>query len=121
MRKPEIIKHKEKEILYINFSNLKKKEQIIELKDLSGNLIQQQEVNSVLALTNLEGMFFDYEIRSHFIQVAKKNTLHIKASAIIGLYGLLSVLYNGFIKITGRNIKQFKTKKEALEYLSSFE
>ena len=120
MRKPEIIKHNGKEIIYLNFSNLKKKDQVIDLEVAGGELIQQQKFNSALVLTNMENMFFNNEIRTVFIKIAKENTPHIKGAAVIGLYGIISVMYKGFLAATGRNIKLFKTKEEALVYLTSF-
>lgn len=120
MKEPEIIKHNDKNIIYLNFSNIKKKDQIIDLEIAGGELIQQQKFNTALVLTNMGNMFFNNEIRTVFIQIAKDNTPNIKAAAVIGLYGIISCMYKGFLIATGRNIKLFKTKKEALEYLTSF-
>jgi hypothetical protein len=120
MRQPEIIKYKGKEVLYLNFTNLRKNNHIKSLESLGGEYIRQQELNSVLVLTNMENMYFDLDIRKHFIKVVKENEPYVRASAVIGLYGLISFMYDGFIKLSGRNIKQFKTRKEAMEYLISF-
>lgn len=120
MKKPEIIRHNGKEIIYLNFSNIKKKDQIIDLEVAGGELIQQQKFNTALVLTNMENMYFNNEIRTVFIQIAKENAPNIKGAAVIGLYGLISYMYKGFLIATGRNIKLFKSKEEALEYLTSF-
>lgn len=121
MRNPEEITYKGKKIIYLNFSDLKKKPNIIKLESDGGNFIQQCDINSALVLTNMKNMFFDYEIRNHFIEVAKANHPYVKASAVFGLYGLISLMYGNFIKKSGRNIKLFKSKKEALDYLVSFD
>lgn len=121
MRNPEEITYKGKKIIYLNFSDLKKKPNIIQLESDGGKIIQQQDINSALVLTNMKNMFFDYEIRNHFIEVAKANHPHVKASAVFGLYGLISLMYGNFIEKSGRNIKLFKSKKEALDYLVSFD
>lgn len=120
MRKPDIIKHNGKQIIYLDFSNLKKKEQIIDLEIEGGELIQDQKFNSALVLTNMENMFFNNEIRTIFIKIARENSPYIKGAAVIGLYGLISLMYKGFLLATGRNIKLFKSKEEALKYLTSF-
>lgn len=120
MRKPKIIQFNGKEIIYLNFSNLKKKDQILALEILGGELIQSQKFNASLVLTNMEKMHFNHDIRNQFITIAKANTPFVKAGAVIGLYGIISVMYKGFLAATGRNIKLFKTKEEALEYLTSF-
>jgi hypothetical protein len=83
-------------------------------------MIQKHGFKSVLVLTNMRNMFFNNEIRNHFIDVAKANSPYVRASAVIGLRGLLAYMYNDFIKKTGRNIKMCETRKEALKYLVSF-
>lgn len=120
MRKPKLIKYKRKEIIYLDFSDLKKKEAILDLEQLGGELIQSQKINTALTLTNMENMFFDNQIRAHFIRISRANAPYVKAGAVIGLYGLISFMYQGFLKATGRNIKLFKTRQEALDYLTSF-
>ena len=120
MRKPEIIRHKDADIIYLNFSNLRNQEQIIKLENDGAELIQKQKFNSVLTLTNMDGMFFNNDIRNHFTKVVKSNTPFVKAGAVIGLNGLISIMYKSFIAITGRNIKLFKTKEEALDYLVNY-
>jgi len=119
MRKPEIIMHQGKEIVYIDLSGLREVAEIFKLEDESAALIQSRGLNKTLTLTNMEGMFFNNEIRSHFAEVVKNNTPYVKASAVIGLSGLISIMYNGFVSLTGRNVKSFKSRAEALEYLTS--
>lgn len=120
MRKPEILKHKDASIIYLDFSNLKDIDEIIQLEDAGAALIQKQNFNSALTLTNMDGMFFNNDIRNHFSKVVKANSPFVKASAVTGLNGLISIMYKSFVTLTGRNVKLFKTKDEALNYLASF-
>jgi hypothetical protein len=120
MRKPKIIKYKGHEIVYLDFSNMRKKDSIIETERLAGEFIQQHDFNSLLVLSNMEDMLFDHEIRDIFLDVVKENAPYIKAAAAIGVYSIMSIMYDDFIRQSGRNIKQFKTKPEALDYLISF-
>lgn len=119
MKKPEIVKHKGVDIVYLNFTNMKDVGEICKLEDLGGELIQTHKFNSVRTLTNMEGMFFNNEVRNHFSKVVKANGPYVKSAAVIGLTGLISIMYKSFITITGRNIKLFKTKDEAIEYLAN--
>lgn len=121
MRKPKTIKYKGNDILYLDFSNMRKKESIIETERLAGEHIQNHDFNSLLVLSNMENMMFDHETRDFFLHVVKKNAPYIKAAAVIGIYGLMSIVSDDFIKQSGRNIKQFRTRAEALDYLISFE
>ena len=121
MKKPELITYKGKQVIYLDFSGLKNKQQIHQLEKAAGIFIQNQHVNSALVLTNIKDMYFNNELRTHFIKTARANEPFIKASAIIGLYGLAAFIFNDFLKQADRKIKPLKTKEEALEYLSSLD
>lgn len=119
MRKPEIIYSGEKSIVYLDFSGLKTKEEIIEQLNSFGRYIQTQPLNSVVTLTNLDGMYFNTEIFNAFTSYVKKNNPHVRESAVIGMKGLMQIFYKGFVKVTGRNIKVCNTKDEALLALNT--
>ena len=121
MKKPELITYKGKQLVYLDFSNLKNKNEVHKLEKAAGEFIQKQHVNSALVLTNIENMYFNNELRTCFIDTARANGPYIKASAIIGLYGLATFIYNDFLKQTGRRIVTHRTKEEALDYLASFD
>ena len=74
--------------------------------------IRQQSPNSVLTLTNTENMFFNNEMRKHFEEKVKGNEPYVKAGAIIGMTGLISIMYGAFVRITGRNLTLYKIRKK---------
>lgn len=117
MSKPELITYKGKTILYLDFSNIRDKAAIFKLEDDGAKYIRSQAPNSVLTLTNMDGMFFNNDIKKYFEEVVKGNAPYVKTGAVIGLNGLISIMYNAFIKITGRNIRSFQSKEDALEFL----
>ena len=117
MKKPELITYKGKQVIYLDFSDLKNERQIQQLTKASGSYIQKHRINSVLVLTNIKNMYFNNELRMEFINTSKNNGPYIKASAIIGLYGLASFVFDDFLKQAGRKISVMKTKEQALEYL----
>lgn len=121
MRKPEVIEYKNHKILYLNFENLRRPNHIKSLEEFAMDYINQQKINSVLVLTNVSNMFFNNEIRNHFIKISIANSPYIKASAIYGLQGISKYMFNDFINKTGRNIQAFKSRKEGLQYLISFD
>jgi hypothetical protein len=118
MRQPEIIYHKGKTILYLDFTNMKDKEEIMKLEEEGASYIRKQPLNSVLTLTNMENMFFNNELKKFFEEKVKGNTPYVKAGSVIGMTGLISIMYNAFVSVTGRNIKSFKSKEEALDHLA---
>lgn len=121
MRKPEIIQYKGHQVIYLDYSNLKDKEEIIRMVFDGSELIRSQPLNTVLSLVNMENMFFNNEIRNVITENVKKNTPHVKMSAVYGLNGLISIMFNSFLRMSGRNVKSFRTREDALEYLISEE
>ena len=118
MRQPEIIYHKGKTILYLDFTNMKNRDEIMKLEEEGASYIRKQPMNSVLTLTNMENMFFNNELKKFFEDKVKGNAPFVKSGAVIGMTGLISIMYNAFVNVTGRNIRSFKNKEEALDYLA---
>jgi hypothetical protein len=119
MRKPEIISYKGKNIIYIDLSGMKNQDEIMQLEKEASELIRQQPPKSALTLTNMDGMYFNNTLKSYFESLVKLNAPHVKSGAVIGMNGLISIMYNAFVSMTGRNIKSHKSKEEAMEYLVS--
>jgi hypothetical protein len=120
MRNPKIINHKGHDIVYLDFSNMKRKSNIVETEKQAGAYIQKHAFNSLLVLSNMENMNFDHQVRDTFLDVVKDNAPFIKAAAVIGVKGLMNFVFDDFVRQSGRNFKAFKTKEEALDYLVSF-
>jgi hypothetical protein len=118
MRKPEILNYNGKTILYLDFTDMKDKDEIMKLEKDGSDWIRSQALNSVCTLTNMQGMFFNNELKNWFESIVKLNAPYVRAGAVIGMTGLISIMYNAFVTVTGRNIKSFKSKDEALEYLA---
>jgi hypothetical protein len=119
MRKPEIISYKGKTIIYLDFTNMKDKDEIVKLEKEGSDWIRSQALSSVYTLTNMEAMFFNNDLKKWFEDIVKQNAPYVKAGAVIGMTGLISIMYNAFVTVTGRSIKSCKSKEEALEYLAS--
>ena len=119
MRKPEFIRIDNQIVTYLDFSELKKKEEVLDQIKIYADYIKKQHYNSLITVTNLEGMYFNTEVYNVFTEYVKQNNPHVKQSAVIGLKGLMQIFYKGFVKITGRNVLVCNTKNEALNELTS--
>jgi hypothetical protein len=75
-------------------------------------------MGSVLTLTNISGMHFNSEIKDLFQIFIKGNKPFVKSGAVVGLSGLQQLVYNGLMKITGRDIKSFNSITEAKDWLA---
>jgi len=112
-----MINYRENSIYYIDFSNIKKQDEILKIINESTTYIRKQHINSVLVMTNIENMFFNSVIRSEFLDFLKGNKPYIKRSAIIGMSGLQRILVNGLMSVSGRNVRSFDNEISAKEYI----
>ncbi len=119
MKKPELINYNGKTFFFMDFSNMKTKEEVITLIKPSAEYIRSQPEQSVLTLTNIGGMHFNSEIKNAFTDFISGNKIHVKAGAVYGLGGLQRIVYNGLMKVTGRDLRSFETMSQAQEWLSS--
>jgi len=119
MRKPEFINYNGKTFFFMNFSDLREVDAVKALVQESANYIRSQPEKSVLTLSNITGMHFNNEIKNVFSDFLKGNKPYIKASAVVGLGGLQRIVYNGIMKLTGREIRSFENIMVAQDWLSA--
>ena len=119
MRQAEIIRSGGIEIVYLDFSGLRKKEDVLAQMEAYGTYLRQKPFKSQYTLTNLEDMYFNTEVYNRFTSYVKANNPYVKGSAVIGLKGMMQIFYKGFVKITGRNVKVCNSKSEAVMALSN--
>jgi hypothetical protein len=118
MARTQQLNHKGKDIFYMDFSNLKTLNEINAVINESINFIRIKPAFSFYCLTNTKEMHFSNEIKDLFQNFVKGNKPFIRSSAVVGLSGLQQIVYNGLMKITGRDIKSFSTLEEAKEWLA---
>ena len=120
MRTPQIINYKNHAVVYLDFSYLRSTDEINDLIGKAIAEIRRRPLKSVLTLTNIDGMYFTNTIFSVFSKYVRENSPYVKASAVVGMTGLISIMYNGFVKVTGREVKAFRSETDALEYLANY-
>lgn len=108
---------KGKIIYHMDFSNLNDLDQIRAVIKEGAMFIRSKPASSVLTLTSIHGMHFNNEIKEIFKDFISCNKPYVKAGAVVGLNGLQQIVYNGLMKITGREIKSFGNIDEAAEWL----
>lgn len=118
-RSPIVIFYKQKRIIYIDFSELRNADEIFAFAEKSSSLFRQNLPKSVLVLANVSGMSFNRDIYSRLMAYMKNNDPYLKACAVVGMSGLMQVLYTAVAKFSGRNLKPFANEAEAKEYLAA--
>jgi len=119
VRTPRIVEYKHIQIVYIDFANVKKAEDIYSIMDIASAFIRKYPLKSLYTLTNISGMHFNNEIFNRFTAYVKGNNPYVKASAVVGMTGMMQIFYNSFTKITGRDVKAVFSEIEAKEFLAT--
>lgn len=117
------IEHKEKKILFVDYSNVKSKEKMIEILEEFHSIIgdRNKPLNRFLILSDvtkaITGSFFFEEAK----RLGLLNESKLDKSAILGASGLKGVMlkyYNMTVK-PDNHAAPFDTKEQALDYLVS--
>ena len=117
MPRTQQLNHDGTEIYYMDFSNVTNLDEIKGIINESKKFIRVQPLGTVVTLTNMQGMHFSNEIKDLFNDFIKGNKPYVKAGAVVGLSGLQQIVYNGLMKMTGRDIKSFSSIDEAKVWL----
>lgn len=120
MREPQFISREGIPILNVDFSNMKTKEEVLDLISLAKKSISIRPPKSIFTLTNLSNMYFNTEVYTAISDYARMNEPYVKASAVVGLSGLMMIFYNGFLKLSKRDVRAFSTEEEAVNYLLEY-
>jgi hypothetical protein len=119
MDRTQIIHYQGKKILFIDFSNLQTADEIRAIAQDVKTYIHAQPPMSAYTLATIEGMHFNGEIKDIFFDLVKSNKPYVKAGAIVGVSGLRQVVFNGIMKMTGRDTRSFSTLQLAKDWLAS--
>lgn len=119
MNRCYFIDHKGIRIFYIDFTNLRTEKEIEDVIIESKNLIRSSSKKSMINLANIEGMHFNNNIKELFTEYVKGNADYVKKSAIVGVTGLKKIVFNGIMKITGRDVYCLNSIDEAKNWLTN--
>lgn len=117
MSKTYFLTHKGIDIYYMDFSGLRTEQEIVEVINESKAHIRKQHPKSVMGLANIDNMHFNSTIKELFADFIKGNKDYMKASAVVGVTGLKQIVFNGVMKITGRDVKSFGSVADAKDWL----
>ena len=117
MSRIERIAYKDRQILSIDHSNLEEAE-LLENMRAATKLMLEHKGDKLLCLISFEGTYttekvFD-ELKSKEALESMKN---VEKTAVLGVTGIKKIFLNAYNQMTGKQIRAFNTKNEALEYL----
>lgn len=112
------IMHAGKRMLYLDFTKMTKEEFYESLKK-ARVIIDVEPEKSLLVLVNVEGATFDTSISGAMKEFSKANTPYVRATAVYGMTGLMTVIFRGIMTFTGRkNLAPFDSLEKAKDYLA---
>jgi hypothetical protein len=111
------IRHKQKELLQLDFSECAPEELLIHIKK-ARDIITQQPPNSMRIITNLT----DLRVNKDTVKILKEyielNKSFVLASAVFGVSAQTKVLFNTVITLARRDIRLFDTEEAAKDWLA---
>ena len=105
-------------IVFQDFRNLQTPEEAAAAFDESRKAIQHQPPGSVLVLTDFTGSRFTPPMVDAAKQLATENRNYVKASALVGLSSIQTVLFTGVNRAADRHIAWFDDLPAAKRWLA---
>lgn len=118
MKSFEFVTYKGKQIAVVDLAETTPEEAIAIMEE-AGRQIRKLPPKSALVVTDGTHAVFSRASTAALKDFANKNTPYVKASAVVGVEGVLFVLLQGVIRVTGRHYQLCKSRTEAMEWLTA--
>ena len=118
MERVTMVQHKGKSIVFTDLSNMTVSDEQVAVLQQAEALVLKQPPGSVRSLIDFTGVKYNIpgvEAQKHFSTAA---TPYIKVSAVVGITGMIRVIYRSIVRITGRDIKIFDDVETAKDWLA---
>lgn len=112
------IYHNDTEIVHIDYTWCKTKEDTISQLEKVFSYVSKQE-EKVILLVDFTGVYGSPEYMKKSKSYGDFFKRRTTKSAVIGMTSLKILLLKGYNRVTGDTIEPFKTREEALEWLTS--
>lgn len=116
MERVKFIKHEEKDILFLDFSNTRTDE-VLKIIEDAKRVISTKPMNSLLTLTDVTNARFNDEVGDGIKQFSAHNKPYVKAAAVVGITGLKKIIFGAVRAFSKRNIESFDDVEQAKRWL----
>ncbi len=116
MERVSFINHGGKDILLLDFSDMKATDAIAMIEHARG-VIGGRPENSLLTLTDVTDIRFNDDLSRKMKEFTVHNKPYVKAAAVVGVTGLKRIIYNAVTAFSGRNISTFDDREAAKRWL----
>ncbi len=117
MTRVSTLDYKGKRILLMDFTGLRAGEEFDRSVAEAKAYIAGQPAKSVRSVFDATGAVYNAEVLVALKDFTKHNEPYMKASAVVGIEGILSVALMAVSKFTGRTFKPCKDRQAALDWL----
>jgi len=118
MERVQTLKHNGKDVILVDLSHCKPEESVGVIKT-GMEVIGKAQPKSARVLTDVTESVYDKNVASAIKDFVKHNTPFVKCSAVVGATGIREVLLNTVIFITRREIKTFRDRQSAMDWVAS--
>ena len=113
----KFIKHREKEILLLDFSN-SGTDEVLKIIEDAKRVISTKPENSLLTLTDVTNARFNEEVSDGMKQFSAHNKPYVKAAAVVGITGLKKIIFGAVMAFSKRNLESFDDVEQAKRWLA---
>jgi len=120
MERVRFITHRGKRVLLIDHTSSTPQE-LRGTMDEVERVIAAEPPDSLLTLSDFTGTQFDRESADRMKVVATRDRPHVHRAALVGTDSIPEVIYRALESFSSRHFPKFKTREEALDWLTSDE
>ena len=113
----KFIKHREKEILLLDFSN-SGTDEVLKIIEDAKRVISAKPENSLLTLTDVTNARFNEKVGDGMKQFSAHNKPYVKAAAVVGITGLKKIIFGAVMAFSKRNLASFDDVEQAKHWLA---
>jgi len=112
----KFIRHQERDILFLDFSN-SQTDEVLKIIEDAKNVIRTRPVNSLLTLTDVTNARFNEAVGEGMKHFTAHNKPYVKASAVVGITGLKKIIFGAVMAFSRRKIESFDDVEQAKQWL----
>jgi hypothetical protein len=76
--------------------------------------------HTTLVLSDFSEMFFNQSVTDAIRKLAGDHEPYVRASAVVGLTSIMRIILRAVVALTGRDIRMFERREEAIAWLAGF-
>jgi hypothetical protein len=118
MERVRFIRHRDKEILFLDFSACKAGEVLLVI-DKAKPVIAARPEKSLLTLSDVTNARFDDTVSQRMKEFTVHNKPFVKAAAVVGITGLKKIVFEAVMLFSQRKLHAFETIEQAKDWLAA--